>query len=116
MDKCVESFTNLLTFVSGELYKIRRKYPITALSFLGEVGLKEKGDWNGFFEQLETNLHEVSDRYQAFQMWAKHLSTFRKQPLLINSRVKIDESRMYLVQSGNTGRSIRSIIKHLRSH
>ncbi|MFZ2292686.1 MAG: hypothetical protein WAW05_09765 [Corynebacterium casei] len=102
MDKCVESFTNLLTFVSGELYKIRRKYPITALSFLGEVGLKEKGDWNGFFEQLETNLHEVSDRYQAFQMWAKHVGTFRKQPLLINSPVKIDESRMYLVQSGNT--------------
>ena len=100
MHRCIESFNHLLDFIDEELYNIRKQYPITALSFLGEDGLRHSSDWEDYFEQLETNHTDVSNRFQAFQLWTKHVATFRKQPHLLNSPVSTDECRMNIVQTG----------------
>lgn len=95
--KCVSAYDELMQYIADRLFEARHGHEYTALSFLGEKGLAERGVWSEF-QNLESHLSEVYERYGAFRRWSMHLDNFRSRSSLIGEPADSDSSKMYLIR------------------
>lgn len=82
---CEESMDNFHHFLADAVYRLRDKYPVTALAYLGEGYLVRHGDWERF-QNCERSLDQVRDRFERFRRWSTHLAALRKDPMLFGSK------------------------------
>lgn len=86
-----------MQYIVDSVFDDRHEHEYTALSFLGEKGLAERGVWTEF-QHLEKQLSEVYERYRAFRRWSEHLDNFRSDRSLIGQPADSKNSQMYLIR------------------
>lgn len=75
--ECVATVTDLVKFLSDQVFNSRKNRPVTALALLGQSGLESRGGWDEQFSSYETNLEDVNFRLRVFRRWGNALSYFR---------------------------------------
>ena len=93
---CEEGMENLHQFLSNAVYRLREKYPVTALAYLGEGYLSRQGDWERF-QYYEQSPERVQDRLKRFRRWSTHLAALRKDPVIFDSKASPEHGSAHVV-------------------
>lgn len=91
----------LVGFLADQIFALRVAYPITALAFLGHVGLKQRGDWKRF-SHLEPDPGVVNIRMKTFRRWSQLVAAHREAPSLYGAEVGNDVSYAVVVIENQT--------------